>query len=126
METCGDRLGDFILRAPPRGSRATSVGKNPSVWTPAKLREGDEGYVAGEERYEGNWRGHGKLLQDVRAYRGTQSEAGPMIDHLRRARARRRCTFASTISNAYASGSIAASWASFRTLVSRGASSTTR
>jgi len=89
METCGDRLGDFILEgAAALGSRATSVGKNPSVWTPAKLREGDEGYVAGEERYEGNWRGHGKLLQDVRAYRGTQSEAGPMIDHLA-ARARR-------------------------------------
>lgn len=83
METCGDRLGDFILEgAAALGSRAASVGKNPSVWTPAKLREGDDGYVAGEDKYEDNWRGPGKLASDMRAYRGTQSEAGPMLEHL--------------------------------------------
>ena len=49
METCGDRLGDFILEGAAGSIASTSAGK-PAGVDAGEIREGDEGYVAGEER----------------------------------------------------------------------------
>ena len=80
MEACASAMCEVVAEgARSLGTRAASVGKNPEVWTPRKLEEGDEGYEKGKTKYEFAWSGEGKFAEEFGRYRGLQSEAEPLV-----------------------------------------------